>query len=106
MIVTSSSNEKLDRAKALGADHLINYRDNAASEDEVLRLTDGVGVGADFAEDVVGTATLNGTLKAMRFDGRISLMGVLTGFEAEVDTGAIVEKRITRQGSIVALWNR
>ena len=99
VIITSSSDEKLERARALGADHLINYRRCPDWEVEVLRLTDGVG--ADLAVDVAGPATLSRTLAATRFNGRISLMGVLTGFEGHVDTGAILEKRITLQGIYV-----
>ncbi|NTG05502.1 NAD(P)-dependent alcohol dehydrogenase [Agrobacterium rhizogenes] len=99
VIITSSSDEKLGRARALGADEMINYRRTTAWEDEVLRLTDGVG--ADLAVDVAGPATLSQTLKATRFDGRISLMGVLTGFDGHIDTGAILEKRITLQGIYV-----
>ncbi|MEO9340850.1 NAD(P)-dependent alcohol dehydrogenase [Mesorhizobium sp. SB112] len=99
VIITSSSDEKLERARALGADDVINYRRTTAWEDEVLRLTDGVG--ADLAVDVAGPATLSQTLKATRFDGRISLMGVLTGFDGHVDTAAILEKRITLQGIYV-----
>ncbi|WP_162939845.1 NAD(P)-dependent alcohol dehydrogenase [Neorhizobium sp. NCHU2750] len=99
VIITSSSDEKLERARALGADEMINYRRTTAWEDEVLRLTDGVG--ADLAVDVAGPATLSQTLKATRFDGRISLMGVLTGFDGHIDTGAILEKRITLQGIYV-----
>ncbi|MBS1072867.1 NAD(P)-dependent alcohol dehydrogenase [Gluconobacter cerinus] len=99
VIMTSSSDEKLERALALGADHLINYRTVPDWENEVLRLTDGLG--ADLAVDVAGPATLNKTLKATRLGGRISLMGVLTGFEGPVDTGVILEKRITLQGIYV-----
>ncbi|MBS0994785.1 NAD(P)-dependent alcohol dehydrogenase [Gluconobacter cerinus] len=99
VIMTSSSNEKLERAKTLGADHLINYRSVPDWENEVLRLTDGLG--ADLAVDVAGPATLNKTLKATRLGGRISLMGVLTGFEGPVDTRVLLEKRITLQGIYV-----
>ncbi|MCW2266599.1 NADPH:quinone reductase-like Zn-dependent oxidoreductase [Gluconobacter cerinus] len=99
VIMTSSSNEKLERARTLGADHLINYHSIPDWENEVLRLTDGVGT--DLAVDVAGPATLNKTLKATRLGGRISLMGVLTGFEGPVDTGVLLEKRITLQGIYV-----
>ncbi len=99
VIITSSSDEKLERARALGADHLINYRQRPDWEAEVRRLTDGLG--ADLSVDVAGPATLNETLKATRFGGRISLMGVLTGFSGPIDTAAILEKRITLQGIYV-----
>ena len=99
VIITSSSDDKLDRARALGADHVINYRARPDWENEVLRLTDGLG--ADLAVDVAGPGTLNQTLRATRFGGRISLMGVLTGFDGPIDTVAILEKRITLQGIYV-----
>lgn len=99
VIITSSSDQKLDRARILGADHLINYRQRPDWEAEVRRLTDGLG--ADLAVDVAGPATLNETLKATRHGGRISLMGVLTGFGGQIDTGSILEKRITLQGIYV-----
>ncbi|MBD1554567.1 zinc-dependent alcohol dehydrogenase family protein [Pseudomonas typographi] len=99
VIITSSSDEKLKRARALGADHLINYREQPDWEEHVLHLTDGIG--ADLAVDVAGPATLNKTLKATRHGGRISLMGVLSGFNGHIDTGSILEKRITLQGIYV-----
>ena len=99
VIITSSSDEKLARARALGADETINYRTEHDWSEAVLTLTDGVG--ADLAIDVGGPGTLNSTLKAVRPDGRISLMGVLTGFGGEVDTASILRKRITVQGIYV-----
>jgi NADPH:quinone reductase-like Zn-dependent oxidoreductase len=99
VIITSSSDDKAERARALGADESINYKQQPDWEDEVLRLTDGVG--ADLAVDVAGPATLSKTLRATRFDGRVSLMGVLTGFEGPVDTNAILQRRITLQGIYV-----
>lgn len=99
VIITSSSDDKLDRARALGADHVINYAKRTDWEHEVLRLTGGTG--ADLAVDVAGPATLSKTLRATRYGGRVSLMGVLTGFDGPVDTAAILERRITLQGIYV-----
>jgi NADPH:quinone reductase-like Zn-dependent oxidoreductase len=99
VIITSRSDDKLDRARALGADHVINYTKRTDWEDEVLRFTGGVG--ADLAVDVAGPATLSKTLRATRYGGRVSLMGVLTGFSGPVDTAAILERRITLQGIYV-----
>lgn len=99
VIITSSSEEKLERAKILGADEVINYRRFPDWHDEVLKLTDGLGV--DLAIDVAGPATLNKTLRATRFGGRISLMGVLSGLEGTIETATILEKRITLQGIYV-----
>ena len=99
VIITSSSDEKLARARTLGADHVVNYRTNPDWVSEVLGLTGGLGV--DLAVDVAGPKTLNDTLKATRHGGRISLMGVLTGFSGPIDTGSILNKRITLQGIYV-----
>jgi NADPH:quinone reductase-like Zn-dependent oxidoreductase len=99
VIITSSSDAKLDQAQALGADHVINYAVRPDWEEEVVRLTGGAG--ADLSVDVAGPATLSKTLRATRFGGRVSLMGVLTGFDGPVNTGAILEKRITLQGIYV-----
>lgn len=99
VIITSSSEEKLERARALGADQTINYTTQPDWAEAVLQMTDGVG--ADLAIDVGGPGTLNSTLKAVRVDGRISLMGVLTGFGGEIDTASILRKRITLQGIYV-----
>ena len=59
------------------------------------------GIGADLAVDTAGSATLNKTVQATRHGGRISLMGVLAGFDGRIDTGAILETRITLQGIYV-----
>lgn len=99
VIITSSSNEKLARARTLGADHVVNYRTSPDWVGEVLDLTGGLGV--DLAIDVAGPETLNDTLKATRHGGRISLMGVLTGFAGPIDTASILNKRITLQGIYV-----
>jgi NADPH:quinone reductase-like Zn-dependent oxidoreductase len=99
VIITSSSDDKLTRARTLGADLTINYRVNPNWSAEVLSHTDGLG--ADLAVDVGGPGTLNETLKAVRHDGRISLMGVLTGFDGPITTVDILRKRITLQGIYV-----
>jgi NADPH:quinone reductase-like Zn-dependent oxidoreductase len=69
VIATSSSDEKLERAKQLGADLLINYRSTPQWDDEVLRLTDGRG--ADLVVDTVGEATFARSLKAAAFGGTV-----------------------------------
>lgn len=99
VVITSSSDEKLARARALGADETINYRTTPDWAPAVVALTDGLG--ADLAVDVGGPGTLNSTLKAVRHGGRISLMGVLTGFEGAIDTASILGRRITLQGIYV-----
>lgn len=99
VIITSSSDEKLQRAKDLGADHTINYRSNEDWQNEVLELTGGIG--ADHAVEVGGPGTINRTLEAVRYGGSISLMGVLTGMADAVATGLILSKNIKIQGTYV-----
>ncbi|MBX2855049.1 MAG: NAD(P)-dependent alcohol dehydrogenase [Rhodobacteraceae bacterium] len=99
VILTSSSDDKLARAKTLGADHVVNYRTTPDWDQAVLDLTGGAG--ADVAVEVCGPGTLNKTLQAVRFSGSISLMGVLTGLADQVDTMSILRKNIKIQGTYV-----
>lgn len=99
VIITSSSDDKLERARELGADETINYREVEEWQGRVLELTDGVG--ADHAVEVGGPGTINRTLEAVRYGGSISLMGVLTGMADAVATGLILSKNIKVQGTYV-----
>ncbi|MDF2366092.1 NAD(P)-dependent alcohol dehydrogenase [Sneathiella sp.] len=96
-ILTSSSDEKLDRAKALGADVLINYRDCPNWEEKVMEATDGRGV--DLVVEVGGAGTLEKSIASVRVGGRISLVGILTG--GQMDPTSIMRKSITLQGIYV-----
>jgi NADPH:quinone reductase-like Zn-dependent oxidoreductase len=99
VIITSSDDEKLKRAKLMGADDVVNYRTNENWENEVLALTGGKGV--DLAIEVGGPGTINKTLACTRFGGTISLMGVLTGLSSPVETATILHKNIRIQGTYV-----
>ena len=95
VIVTSSSEDKLRRAMAMGAAHGINYRtvpdwDRAATE-----ITGGRGV--DQVVEVGGPGTFARSLGAIRTGGKISLIGVLSGM-AEINPGLILAKRANVQG--------
>lgn len=76
-IVTSSSDEKLGRAQGHGADHVINYRTECSWSDAARRLTDGRG--PDFILDMGGEGTLEESLKAIRMNGYISVVGLVGG---------------------------
>jgi NADPH:quinone reductase-like Zn-dependent oxidoreductase len=76
-IVTSSSNEKLERARALGADEVINYRDHDDWVSVVLDLTGKRGV--DHVIEVGGAGTLSRSMRAVRMGGHIAVIGVLAG---------------------------
>jgi NADPH:quinone reductase-like Zn-dependent oxidoreductase len=77
VIITSSSDEKLARARALGAHHTINYRTTPDWEREVMTLTQGRGV--DHVVEVGGVGTLAKSMAAVAPGGKIALIGVLTG---------------------------
>ncbi|MGS0896946.1 zinc-dependent alcohol dehydrogenase family protein [Burkholderia stagnalis] len=77
-IVTSSSDAKLERVRALGADATINYRATPEWQDEVLRLTDGAG--ADLVVEVGGRDTLPRSVAATRMGGIVSVIGGLSSF--------------------------
>lgn len=88
VIITSSSDEKLARAMALGADAIINYRTYPEWQDRVRFLTDGVGV--DQVVEVGGAETIKRSLDSARLGGYIGVIGVLSGFGAASFTPATV----------------
>ncbi len=96
-IVTSSSDEKLARARELGAWQTINYRANPDWEQEVLALTEGRGV--DLVAEVGGAGTLEKSIQAVRVGGTIGLVGVLTG--GTIDPTSVMRKSIRLQGIYV-----
>jgi NADPH:quinone reductase-like Zn-dependent oxidoreductase len=79
-IVLSSSDSKLERARAMGAWQTINYREHPQWADEVWKLTDGHGV--DHVVEVGGPGTLEQSMNCVAASGHIALIGVLTGFGA------------------------
>lgn len=99
VIATSSSDAKLERLKALGADHVINYRDTPQWGRKAFELTGGRGV--DEVVEIGGPGTLNESIAACRAGGHISLIGVLTGLAGEVSTAALFAKNITLSGITV-----
>ncbi|KJH71809.1 zinc-dependent alcohol dehydrogenase family protein [Aliterella atlantica] len=99
VIATSSSDEKLERVKQLGASDTINYKQTPDWGKRVLELTDGVGV--DQVVEVGGAGTLNNSLRAVRHGGQISLIGVLTGGSGEITTASILIKNVRVQGIYV-----
>jgi len=99
VIVTSSSDEKLERVRQLGADETVNYRSVANWGEEVRRLADGRGV--DHVLEIGGPGTLAQSIGATRVGGHISLIGTLTGGGGQVPTAAMMIKQIRLQGLIV-----
>jgi NADPH:quinone reductase-like Zn-dependent oxidoreductase len=99
VIATSSSEEKLERAKALGADHVLNYRSETQWGQRVRDLTGGRGV--DHVIEVGGPGTLAQSITATRVGGHIALIGVLTGRGGEVPTAAMMLRQQRLQGLVV-----
>jgi NADPH:quinone reductase-like Zn-dependent oxidoreductase len=99
VILTSSSDEKLTRARELGADQTLNYRSTPEWGAEVLRLTSGHGV--DHVLDLGGPGTLPQSIAACRVGGHISLIGTLTGFAGQVPTATLMRRQVRLQGLIV-----
>ncbi len=90
--VTAGSREKLDACRELGADILINYREDNFAE-KLMELTDGHG--ADVILDIIGAGYLARNIAALAPDGRIANIGLQQGRKAELDFGALMAKRGT-----------
>lgn len=95
-IVTSSSNEKLQRAKALGATYTINYKTHPDWEKEALRLTNDHGV--DQILEVVGGPNVARSIKAIRPEGQISIIGIIDGFDATIPLFSLIQKHGVLRG--------
>lgn len=90
VIVTAGSAEKLAACEELGADVLVNYRE----QDFVEQVKDATeGRGADVILDVVGAKYLERNIKALARDGRLVVIGLLGGRKGELDLGALLAKR-------------
>src|SRR3546814_19479800 len=89
VILTSSSDAKLERARAMGAAETVNYKAQPDWQKAVLELTGGRGV--DVTVEVGGPGTLARSVEATRVAGRIAMIGVLTG--GSIDPTTIMRKR-------------
>jgi NADPH:quinone reductase-like Zn-dependent oxidoreductase len=98
-IVTSSSAAKRDRALAMGADHVIDYKAESSWGDAARAWTGGRG--ADIVVEVGGPGTFDQSVAALRYGGTMSLLGVLTGLRGEVNTYGIFHKNLRVAGVYV-----
>ena len=96
VIVTSSSDDKLAKAKALGADEVINYKRDKVSK-RVLELTGGRG--AEIAYDNVGQATWDETMRSVGKGGRIIVVGATTGGMPAADLQRVFVRQLSIFGS-------
>ncbi|MGQ0700701.1 MAG: zinc-dependent alcohol dehydrogenase family protein [Panacagrimonas sp.] len=99
VIATSSSDEKLERLRALGADHLINYRKTPEWGVEAARLS-GQG-GVHHVVEIGGAGTMPQSINAVRMGGHISLIGILAGREGVIPTARLMIKQARIEGITV-----
>ncbi len=97
-IITSSSNEKLQRAKDLGADDLINYKEQPDWDKAVLDLTEKRGV--DHVVEVGGAGTMQKSVNAVKMGGDVSVIGVLAG-KGDFNPASLLMKTVKLQGIFV-----
>ena len=101
-IVTSSSEAKLERARALGADHCINYAETPEWGHVARELSGGDGVHAVI--EIGGTGTLKQSLAALRRDGHIAIVGYLAGIDLGLTVFDLIERNAHLHG--VSVGNR
>lgn len=99
VIVTSSSDEKIARAKALGAAEGINYKATPDWSKRVLELTGGHG--ADLIVDVGGKNTLKMSAQCLAWYGTLSIVGGLSGYDGEIPAVDLLMKHARAQGIYV-----
>lgn len=90
VIVTSSSDEKIERARALGASDGVNYKRHPDWQKEVVRLTDGRG--ADHILENGGAGSLTRSFEACAFSGKVALIGFLAGREGDINPAILMMK--------------
>ncbi len=95
---TAGSEEKIAKAKALGAEEGINYKSHDFAE-EIKRLTDGQGV--DVVEDFLGASYLARNLSVLNAGGRLVLVALMGGAKTEIDLGLVLRKRLQIFGSVM-----
>jgi NADPH:quinone reductase-like Zn-dependent oxidoreductase len=99
VIATSSSPEKRARLERMGAAHTIDYRAEPKWGEAARALTGGRGV--DVAVEVGGAGTFDQSIKALRFGGTMSILGVLAGTQGPIDTYSIFHKNARVHGVYV-----
>jgi NADPH:quinone reductase-like Zn-dependent oxidoreductase len=97
-VITSSSDEKLARAKKLGATITINYKTTPEWDKAVLEATGG---GVQQALEVGGKQTLGKTLESLSFSGHVALIGGLSEFGGDIPSRALMGRNVTASGIYV-----
>lgn len=96
IVATSSSAEKLERLRELGANHVINYREDANWGHTALRF---VPEGVDLVVEIGGGQTMAQSLRAVRMGGTISVIGVVAGARHDLNVPVLILKNVRLQGA-------
>ena len=99
VVATSGSAEKRERVKALGADLVIDYREDAEWGRAARAFAGGRGV--DLVVEVGGAGTLEQSLRSVRVGGTLAMIGVLSGGRAEINLGLVVTRDVDLKGITV-----
>ena len=99
VISTTSNADKAARLKTLGADHVINYKDDVEWGRTAKKLTGGRGV--DHVVEIGGAGTIEQSMRASRLGGHISLIGVLAGYAGSINTALLMSMQIRLIGITV-----
>src|SRR6266446_4680261 len=100
VIATAGSDEKLAKARELGADHMINHKSQKI-RDEVRRITNKRGV--DVVFEHVGTATWDDSLASLALAGRLVTCGATTGYDAKIDLRFLFSRQLSFLGSYMGV---
>ena len=98
VFITAGSNEKIEKAKMLGCTEGINYKTHDFAE-SIKNLTEGKGV--DVVQDFIGQPYLEKNCSILKPNGRLLIVGLMGGPNAEIDLGIILRKRLQIFGSIM-----
>ena len=98
VIATAGAEDKLAKAKELGADHVIDYSDDDWPK-EVKRLTDRKGV--DVVFEHTGAHTWGGSIASLKYNGRVVSCGATSGFDVKIDLRQIFYRHLTILGSFM-----
>lgn len=99
VIATSSSDEKIQKLKSLGADYCINYKKHSKWSEGVLSYTKGRGV--DHIIEVGGPETLSESINSVKVGGHISVIGILSGLQGDLNFVNALLKQVRLQGVLV-----
>jgi NADPH:quinone reductase-like Zn-dependent oxidoreductase len=99
VIVTSSSDEKIQRAKSLGAEAGINYKREPKWSERVVQLTNGHG--ADLVVDIGGKSTLEESTNSLADEGKLAIVGGLQGYDGNISAWGLLEKSALAYGVFV-----